>query len=453
MQINSTGFVKATLDNYLEYMTADIQADGTFGEDYTIKKEGVVDAILSTVANAMISLEDKIAYALKQRNPFVSEGQYQDDIYSEIGLTRNYATQTVVTRTIEGTVGVQIGVNELVFKTPQDDQFYLNSAVTIGENGKVEGSFTAYERGAIQCDEQSSLTIVSAPEGVVGVYYSEGNVTTIGDDYEDDSQFRLRWLETKSVKSGNTEGGMYAALLPLCDNSTRNLVITQNRTNSTVNSIPAHSMHIVLNSAEDDNTIANAIFDNLMDGVGLYGDVSVTVKDLSGEDVTIYFSRTDTIRIYFNVEVVLKDGYLLAQVRDSIKSAIVDNFDYAMSERVIANDFYQYINAIDGVDYVTTLEISDKKYFGWKSSNNAVVYTLNSSPIVGDDVYSTIGGTTTGTVGSYSEDVITINGSSVEYTRTESEDGFDGDDWVQTLSMAYNEKGTVQASDITVDEG
>ena len=360
MQINSTGFVKATLDNYLEYMTADIQAQGTFGSDFTIKKEGVIDAILGTVANAMVSLEDKIAYALKQRNPNVAEGQYQDDLYSEIGLTRNYATNTVVTRTIEGTAGTEIGVNELVFKTAQDDQFYLNTAVTIGETGKVEGSFTAYELGAIECDEASNLTIVSAPEGIAGVYYSEGNVTTIGDDYEDDSEFRLRWIATNSVKSGNTEGGMYAALLPLANNSTKNLVITQNRTNSTVDSIPAHSMHIVIKSAESDDTIANTIFDNLMDGVGLYGDIDVTVTDISGTDETVSFSRAVAVPIYFNVEVVLKDGYILAQVRDSIKQAIVDNFDYAMGERIIANDFYQYINEITGVDYVTALEVSNR---------------------------------------------------------------------------------------------
>ena len=30
-----------------------------------------------------------------------------------------------------------------------------------------------------------------------------------------------------------------------------------------------------------------------------------------------------------------------------------------MGERVVANDFYQYINAVEGVDYVTTLEVSD----------------------------------------------------------------------------------------------
>jgi hypothetical protein len=358
MQINSTGFIKATLDNYLEYMTSVIQTEGTFGSDFTIKKEGVIDAILSTVSNACISLEDKFAFALKQLNPYTAEGQYQDKLYALIGLTRNYATNTVVTRTIEGTVGTEIGVNELVFETSQGDQFYLNTAVTIGETGKVVGSFTAYEAGSIACDEQNNLNIVEAPIGILGVYYSEGDETVIGDDFEDDTEFRARWIETNSVKGGNTEGGMYAALLPLANNSTKNLVIRQNRNTQTFLEFPKHTMHITIKSAESNETIANTIFDNLMDGVGLYGDISVTVKDISGTDEIIQFSREVSTPVYFNVEIVLKQGYILPQVRDSIKKAIIDNFNYAMGEKVIANDFYQYINAIEGIDYVTTLEVS-----------------------------------------------------------------------------------------------
>jgi hypothetical protein len=116
-------------------------------------------------------------------------------------------------------------------------------------------------------------------------------------------------------------------------------------------------MQIVLKSAESDTTIANAIFSNLTDGVGLYGDIDVTVKDLSDEDVTISFSRATDVPIYFNVELVLKDGFTLAQVINDVKKAIINNFNYPMGERIIANDFYQYINAIEGIDYVTTLEI------------------------------------------------------------------------------------------------
>lgn len=356
MIVNSTGIEKSNLTDYLGFWTTKLRE--VYGDNFVIRKEGVIDNIATAGSLTCMALEDVMLYFAKQMNPYTADGEFQDALYSLIGLTRNYASYTVVTRTIEGTAGTVCSAGSIRFKnSATEDIFELNTAVTLGENGKATGSFTAIDLGAIDLDSSALLTIIDAPEGVSGVYYSAGNITNIGDDYEDDNEFRTRWLATNSVKGGNTEGGMYAALLPLANNSKSNLVIRQNRTNSTVDSIPAHSMQIVIKSGESDTTIANTIFENLMDGVGLYGAIDVTVKDLSNEDVTISFSRASGVNIYFNVEVVLKDGYLIAQVREQIKSAIVNNFNYAMGERIVANDFYQYINAIDGVDYVTTLEI------------------------------------------------------------------------------------------------
>ena len=88
-----------------------------------------------------------------------------------------------------------------------------------------------------------------------------------------------------------------------------------------------------------------------MDGVGLYGSIDVTVKDISDEDVIISFDRADGVPVYFKIEVVLKDDFILAQVNNNVKKAIVDNFDYAMGVKVVANDFYEYVNKIDGIDY------------------------------------------------------------------------------------------------------
>lgn len=356
MIINSTGIEKSNLTDYLTFWTNKLRE--VFGNDFVIKKEGVVDNIATAGSLTCMALEDVLLYFAKQMNPYTAEGEFQDALYALIGLVRNYATFTVTTRTISGTADTFCDVGSIRFKnSATDDIFVLNTAVTLDENGLATGSFTAIELGAIELDSSALLDIIDAPDGITGVYYSAGNVTNVGDDYEDDSEFRLRWIATNSVKSGNTEGGMYASLLPLVNNSTDNLVIRQNRSNSTVDSVPAHSMQIVIKSGESDTTIANAIFKNLMDGVGLYGDTSITVKDESNEDVIISFSRAVSVPIYFNIEVVLKDDFTLSQVSNDIKNAIVNNFGYAMGSRIVANDFYQYINVVDGVDYVDTLEI------------------------------------------------------------------------------------------------
>ena len=358
MLINSTGIQKSTLADYLEFWITKLRE--VFGNSYVIKKEGVVDNIATASSLTCLLLEDIILFLSKQMNPYTAEGEFQDALYALVGLIRRYANFTIVTRTIEGTAGTVCDIGSVRFKnSATDDIFELNTAVTIGDDGKAVGSFTAIELGAIELAPSALLDIVDAPEGIDGVYYVEGNETTVGDDYEDDSEFRARWIATNSVKGGNTEGGMYAALLPLANNSTKNLVIRQNRSFQQVYpDFPLSTMSITIKSAESDETIANTIFNNLTDGVGLYGSVQVPVTDISGTEEIISFSRAINVPVYFDVEIVLKDGYILAQVRDSIKEAIVNNFDYAMGEKIIANDFYQYINSIEGIDYVTNLQVS-----------------------------------------------------------------------------------------------
>ena len=357
MEINSTGIVKSELNDYLNFWVTKLRE--VFGNSFVIKKEGVVDNIATAGSLTCLALEDVMMYLSRQMNPYTAEGEWQDALYSLVGLIRNYASFTTVTRTIEGTVGTVCDVGSIRFKNSStDDIFELNTAVTIGETGKATGSFTAIELGAIDLEPNETLDIINAPDGIVGVYYSEGNVTNIGDDYEDDSEFRTRWLMTNSVKGGNTEGGMYSALLPLCNNNKNNLSIRQNRATQVYEDFGLHTMNIILKTAESDETIANTIFENLMDGVGLYGNIDVTVKDDSDENVTISFDRANAVPIYFNIEIVLKSDYILVQVRDKIKQAIINNFNYGMGEKIIANDFYKYINEIEGIDYVTTLEIS-----------------------------------------------------------------------------------------------
>lgn len=354
MEINSSGIKKSDLTDYLGFWTDKLRE--AFGNQFVIKKEGLVDNIATAGSLTCLALEDVIMYLAKQINPYTAEGEFQDKLYSYVGLERTYADFTVVTRTIEGVANTVCDVKSIRFKNnATDDIFELNTPITIGSNGKAVGSFTAIELGAIDLTSSDTLSIIDAPDGISAVYYTEGNTTNIGDDYEDDSEFRMEWLAKRSVlPTSKTEGGLRTALLDLVDNP-NNLRIRQNRTNSTVDSLPAHSLEVVLKSAYSDNDIAQKILDHVTDGVGIYGTTTVTLQDSEGTDVDIKFTKATDVPIYFNVEVVYMSGY--SNLDDKIKSAIVDNFNYVLGEKIVANDFYQYINAIEGIDYVTTLEI------------------------------------------------------------------------------------------------
>ena len=137
----------------------------------------------------------------------------------------------------------------------------------------------------------------------------------------------------------------------------KDLNVVQNRTNSTVNGLPPHTMQVVIYSAESNKTIAQAIFDHLLDGVLTYGTTTVEVEDSSGTKEDISFTRATVVPIYFKVTVKIKNGYTNAQL--NIPQVIVDNFDLSLGEKVIANNYIEYINDIDGVDYIEDIKVSE----------------------------------------------------------------------------------------------
>lgn len=355
MEINSTGVTQSNLTDYLAYWTSKLREK--YGNDFVIKPEGVVDnlATASSVTNMM--LEDVLMYALKQLNPYTAEGEWQDYLYSLIGLERRYADFTIVQRTVSGTAGLTCEKGSIRFKNKAtDDIFELNSTCKIGTDGTCKASFTAIELGGIDLPSEALLEIIDAPEGITGVYYVEGDTINIGDDYEDDAEFRIRWQQNQSIANSATSGGVEKYLLDLVTNE-KNLNIIQNRTNSTVNGVPPHSMQIVIYSAESDETIAQKIFDHLLDGVLLYGETSIDITDSAGTTETISFTRAKTVPIYFKVQVKLKANYQLPQL--AIRKAIVENFDLQMGDKVIANNFIEFIKDIEGVDYIADIKVSE----------------------------------------------------------------------------------------------
>lgn len=385
MIINDTGITKSDLTEYLTYWVNNLRS--VLGNDYTIKKEGIVDNLATTSSLSNLAIEDVIMYLVKQMNPYTAEGEFQDFLYALVNLFRDYSTYTVISRTIQGTANTTYSAKSIRIKTKStEDILELNTAVTTDGNGIAVGSFTAIELGSLDIDSSTEFNILDAPEGVEAVYYTSGNETSIGKDYEDDSKFRLKWLDTNSVQRTNKSGdGLKTALLPLCDNNAKNIKIKQNRTSSTdANGLFPHSLHIVLKSAESDTTIANTIFNNVSDCVDFNGTTEVVVEDSENHSVLIKFTRASEIKIAFNIEYVLKNGYTSSDVESNIKKAVVDNFSYELGERVVANDFYQYINALDGVDYVTTLEVKEKDDVGNYAQTVVISYTQYSSVDITD---------------------------------------------------------------------
>lgn len=361
MIINKNGFTLSTLSENLQVWTNRLKS--VFGSDFVIKKEGVVDNIATSSSLSIMDLENQLAFLIKQLNPNTAEGEWQDRLYALLGLVRRQATYTVVSRTVEGEPNTEVAVGSLMIENASTkDQFKNNDVIQIGANGLGIGSFTAEENGAIDLPDDALINIITPLANVRGVYYTSGNAILVGEDYESDSDFRERWSLTSSSASANTDDGLYKALLDLVETKS-DLKIFENRTASKVNNIPAHSLRIVLNSAYDDETIANVIMNSLVDGnmAGLVGNISVKVTDSEGSSETIKFDRASVLSIYLKVKVSVKDNIPLATVQTEIRNNVLkfiaeNKFD--MGSKIWANMFTSSIYSVNAVSEITEIKVS-----------------------------------------------------------------------------------------------
>lgn len=359
MEINSKGITPSTLKEYLTKWTQKLKP--AYGQDFFIKPEGKIDNLAAGSSAVAMDFESIFLYIAKNMNPYTAEDTFQDNLYSYINLHRTQATHTIVQRTISGTPDtVVLSGSVMIENKASKDQFKLNANCTLGSNGVGVGSFRAEESGAIDLPSDAIINILTAPTNVSGVYYSSGNTIQIGLDYQSNAEFREEWLQEQSSPTANTEGGIKRALLPYCGGKSNNIKVRMNRGIEIYDDVSLHSANIVVNSAYDDQTIANVIGDKVLDGLGLEGDIHKTYVDSEGNEEDIYFSRAEDINVNWYVEIVLKDGYTFSTaLADKIKSAILDNISTEMGETIVANKAIHYIDEIEEIDYVSSIKVSD----------------------------------------------------------------------------------------------
>lgn len=330
-----------------------------YGNDFVINPEGAIDNIAVATSALKMDFEDQLLYLKKNLNPYTAGGVYQDGLYYQRNLTRRQSTYTKVRRTIEGTPNAVISAGSLLIENAgTKDQFQLADDVTLGANGKGNGTFQSLLIGAIDLPNDANINILTPLPTVSGVYYSDGNDINIGLEYENDEEFRKRFLSIQE-KYDRLE----IALLALVDNP-GDLRVIQNRGRQTYPEIPLRTKQITIYSAESNQTIAQAIFDNMVDaGFDLDGDIVVEILDSEGQPVEIRFNRAPTINVYLKTTVKKVSGFIDTEVQREVVAAIqeyLSTHNFNMGEPVVGNRFNTLIDNQPSVDYVIeTLLSSD----------------------------------------------------------------------------------------------
>ena len=363
MNIDGKGYTLDTLDDLLNAFENLLR--GKYGDDFYIKAEGVVDNIFTSVSFQMMSLEDKIAFLIKQFDPETAEGEFQDALYERLLCYRIKAEKTVVERTIVGTAGLLVNAGEITIRNKATlDEFINKDAVTIGDNGQVVADFECVLFGAIDLPQNAEIEIVSLPLGVTDVILGENPKIDIGRERETDEEYKVRFRNQKNINSKATRKANFANLVKYVDDASY-LDISDKKNDNSMN---VGEVRIVANHNTTDTIFGTAIFETVADGVDTIGTTSLTVKDDSNQDVTINWINASFVEIAIKADVKKKSGYLFTSVANAVKEAIlnyVQNRIYGLGQTVYSNEFIIPIFQTEGVENVTNIKVSVNGSSNW----------------------------------------------------------------------------------------
>lgn len=355
MKIDGKGYTLDTLDDILTAVETALRAK--YGEEFYIKAEGVIDNLVTSMAFQLLSLEEQIAYLIKQFDPETAEDEFQDALYERLLVYRIKAEKTIVERTIVGTPGINVAAGEVTIRNKATmDEFINKNEVTIGADGKIVADFECVLFGPIDLPENADIEVVAIPLGVSDVITEENPKIDIGRNRETNEEYKVRFRKEKSRNARATRNANYSNLGHYVDDESYLNVIDK----KTDNEMEPGTLKIVANHNTTNTTFANAIFETVADGIDTIGTTSVTVKDNAGQDVVINWINAGFVEVAISANVKPKPGIFFQTLVTNIKNAIIEyvqNRVYGLGQTVYANEFIIPIFGVEGVENATNIQV------------------------------------------------------------------------------------------------
>ena len=408
--ITDNGFVTETLDEIRNDIANKLSSriDSEISRDDT----SALWHLITIVADRIDSLQQLALAVYRSYGPDSATGDGLISINAQRGILPIGATKSKVTLTLTGTAGTVVpalsrasdGSTDVVFETLEDA-----TLATIGTRVELTAYVTNVRRvanGNVYLVVAPGVTAAGAGPTGTGDAIADGTVTwrylgaggacvdvdaectqvgpvqalsgeltvdetpvagwsnvinvldaDLGAYNETDESFRLRGQEALAGAGSHTAMALRADLLRLAD--VVSVKILENKTDSFVSPMPAHTVEALVRGGDDDE-IAQLLLET---GVGLgyatYGNTSVTVQDDLNESYTIKFSRPTPIPIYATLAVKVDATQFPADGAEQIELAIVTWGDALASGRdavasAIAAQAFKVLGVMDASALIST---------------------------------------------------------------------------------------------------
>ena len=364
--ITSQGFEKKTFNELLDEMVS--KAQNLYGDDIDLRDETFMKQWLVIMAFKEAERWDILEDIYNDYSVTQATNISLDYAVKFQGIRRKEAVKSTTPLTLNGDNGIVINSGYIV-QTENEIKFETVSSGII-TSGTVNLEVKALIAGADGNVLANTITEVESP--LVGLTSVNNTLDADGGlEKESDESLRIRFLESLARGGGSTTDAIRAAVLTL--ETVEDCLIFENETDAVVNTIPGHAFKpYVLGGTDLD--IQTAIYTVKSVGIESNGALENAFNDDSGNEITIGFTRPDSINVWVEVTVTSGGDYPVdgdAQVELAVINYI-DNL--GMGEDVV---LFSLSNTIaNNVQGVTNLAI--------QTSLDGVTYSTADVTIDGD---------------------------------------------------------------------
>ncbi len=351
--ITEDGFVRKTREEIEEDLI--LKTKNKMGNDFNTSDKNPWVKFLKIIAYPISLYWMALESLYNNRWIGTATGQTLDEVVQYLGIKRRSGTRAVVDLEFEGDNLTFIPEDFLV-ETDEKEPIQFETV----ESGYIEDGSVTLQAEAVEKGEDGNVSadtlteIVNPISGLDEVNNPEE--AQGGSDREEDWELRQRYYDSYDRAGGSTTTAIRANILEETD-VTACLMLENITMEENDDGLPPKSFEAVVYGGVDEE-VAEAILDKKPAGIEPYGEISVLVDDVSGEEKEVGFSRAEGVDIYIDIELETDDSFP-SDGEEEIKEEIVDYItdDLSIADDVIYKKIIDLIFNIDGVVDVTELFI------------------------------------------------------------------------------------------------
>ena len=324
-----------------------------WGEDLYLEPDSQEGQALVIAAKALHDANQMAVAVYQSLSPQTAIGVGLSQSVKINGLTRKEASRSTADVRIVGQAYTQI-VNGIVTDAA-GNKWDLPAIVNIPEEGEIIVTVTAQESGAINAQAGEISRIFTPTRGWQTV--SNPAAAIPGQPMETDAELRFRQSVSVSLPSMTVFDAIIASVLRL-DGVTAVKGYENDTSETDSNGIPGHSICICVIGG-DVQEIGNTIINKKTPGTGLYGNTSVTVDLMTGNQIECKFTRPESVTVNATLKITV-DRYFQSADLASIETAVANAINGTeIGEDLILNSLYCAAYSVNNHYTITDFQLND----------------------------------------------------------------------------------------------